>query len=171
MKKFIKITTMILLVLVTVLIVLNLLATRTIKTEIVINAAPDKVWRILMNHQAYPEWNPFIKQISGSQEVGQYLDVTIQSDGNDPMSFTPEVLVNQENIEFRWVGKLMTKGIADGEHYFILEQLDSKKTKLIHGENFTGLLSGLLMTMVGEDTEKGFISMNKALARLAETNV
>lgn len=170
MKKALKMIVIILISLVAGLMLLNLFTARNIKTEIVINATPQKVWQILMNHEAHPEWNPFIRQISGSTEVGEYLNVTVQSEGNKPMEFQPVVLVNKENREFRWVGKLMIKGIADGEHYFLLEEVGSDQVKLTHGENFTGLLSGLLMKMVGKDTEKGFNAMNLELAKLAENN-
>ena len=38
---------------------------KEIKTEILINAAPEKVWSILTNFEKYPDWNPFIKSING----------------------------------------------------------------------------------------------------------
>jgi hypothetical protein len=36
-----------------------------IKTEIPIGAPASAVWSILMDFERYPEWNPFIKKISG----------------------------------------------------------------------------------------------------------
>lgn len=121
-----------------------------------------------MSHAAYPEWNPFIKMISGSTKPGDFLETTLQTEGNDPMNFKPLVLKNQINQEFRWKGKLGIKGIFDGEHYFILEESSPNQTRFMQGENFTGLLSGLLMRMIGEDTKEGFISMNKALKTRVE---
>ncbi len=153
-----------------ILLTLNVTTDRRIKTEIVINAKPDKVWAVLMNHEAYPEWNPFIRELSGSSEVGEFLNATIQAEGKDPMNFKPEVLVNRANEEFRWIGKLGVKGVADGEHYFILEAEGDNKTKLIHGESFTGILSGLLMKILGQDTHKGFNSMNEALKIRVESD-
>ena len=163
-----KTLTITLATLLTSLTTLNLLAMQTIKTDIIINAPAEKVWQILLNHSEYPNWNPFIKSISGSVTPGDELNVTIQSEGNKAMNFTPLVLVNNENEEFRWIGKLGIKGIFDGEHYFILEQISPTETRFIHGENFKGILSGLFMKMIKEDTEKGFVSMNNALKRLAE---
>lgn len=168
MKKLIKVILGTILIPIIALLIFNLFAVRSIKTEIVIDAPAEKVWVILMNHQAYPDWNPFIIKISGSTQVGGNLAATIQSEGNDPMDFTPTVLVNNKNEEFRWVGKLGIKGIFDGEHYFILEQIGPDQTRFIHGENFTGLFSGLLLKMILEDTEAGFNSMNEALKSLTE---
>lgn len=170
MKKTLKITGISILVIVVLLIIVNLFTSRNIRTEVVINAPADKVWGILLDHQSYPEWNPFIRKISGSTQIGEKLAVTIQSGGNDPMDFTPKVLVNAKNQEFRWVGKLLVTGVFDGEHYFILEQMDGNQSKLIQGENFTGILSGVFMSMIGEDTEGGFQSMNTALKHRVESN-
>lgn len=41
-----------------------------IRTEIVIQASKEKVWSILTNLGAYPEWNPFIVSSKGSIEKG-----------------------------------------------------------------------------------------------------
>ena len=168
MKKIIKTSVAIIAIFIILLFTVNLLIMRSIKTEIVINAPVEEVWNALMDHQSYPEWNPFIKKISGSTQLGDYLQVTLQSEGNKPMDFKPIVLINNANQEFRWVGKLGFKGVFDGEHYFILEQIGPHQTKFIHGEKFTGILSGLLMKMIGKDTEEGFKTMNKALKTLVE---
>ena len=42
---------------------------KEIKTEIIINSKPEKVWDILTNFEKHPEWNPFIKFISGNKKV------------------------------------------------------------------------------------------------------
>lgn len=151
-----------------VLAVVNQFARTSISTNIEINASRTQVWQILMDHQAYPDWNPFVKHISGPTQVGETLAVTVQSEGNDPMDFQPEVLVNSSNHEFRWVGKLLVKGLFDGEHYFILEETENGQTRLVHGENFHGILSGALLALIIDDTEKGFEAMNRALKVRAE---
>ena len=156
-------------VLIVSLLVINLFTSRSIKTEVVIDSSADKVWNELMAHGDYSEWNSFIKCITGSSLEGENLSVTIQNPGNDPLDFRPVVLVNKTNQEFRWVGKLLIKGVFDGEHYFILEQMNDNQTRFILGENFTGILSGLLLNMIARDTKHGFILMNEALKNLVES--
>jgi len=158
-----KLVFIIIVVIVVSLVVLNQFVTRSIKSEISINASVEKVWNVFMNHKEYSNWNPFIRQISGPMEVGKILSVTIGAEGNKPMDFTPLVLVNETNKEFRWVGKLGVKGVFDGEHYFFLEETDHNQTKFTQGEDFTGLLSGIFMLIIREDTEDGFKAMNEAL--------
>lgn len=142
----------------------------SIETEIEIEAPADAVWKELANTEAYADWNPFVRRISGNLEAGEYLQVTVGADGNSPMDFTPEVLVANPNEELRWVGRLGFKGIFDGEHYFILEKTDRGTTIFHHGENFTGLLGYPLIALIREDTHSGFLAMNEALKNRAEAN-
>ena len=140
----------------------------SISTEIEIAAPTSIVWEELTDGDAYPEWNPFVKHLSGDLKVGKHLNVTIQSEGNSPMDFTPEVLTADKDTEFRWVGRLGVKGIFDGEHYFILEETAQGTTVLHHGENFTGMLGYPLLAFIREDTMNGFEAMNVALKARAE---
>ncbi|MFT4708207.1 MAG: hypothetical protein ACI9PU_002056, partial [Ascidiaceihabitans sp.] len=59
----------------------------SISTEVEIAAPVSVVWEELTNGAAYPEWNPFVKHLSGDLEVGNYINVTIQSEGHSPMDF------------------------------------------------------------------------------------
>lgn len=168
MKRTLIITSAILLTTIISLFIINLTTMKNLKTEITINASAATVWNILMDHQSYSDWNPFIKSISGETSVGNTLEVFIEPPNQKGMTFKPEVLANSTQTEFRWVGRLFVKGLADGEHYFQLEKIDDNTTKLMHGENFSGLLAGLLMKMMREDTLKGFNAMNEALKVQAE---
>lgn len=143
----------------------------SISTEIEIAAPASVVWEELTDGSSYPEWNPFVKHLSGDLVVGNHINVTIQSEGNAPMDFTPEVLVADASVEFRWVGKLGFRGVFDGEHYFILEETDQGTTILSHGESFRGILAYPLIALIGDDTRNGFELMNLALKARAEQRV
>lgn len=138
------------------------------ETQITIEAGPDKVWAVLMDFENYGEWNPFIISIKGSATVGFQLDNELRMNDKKSMKFQPEVLVMEEQKEFRWKGKMFVKGLFDGEHYFKLQSNGDGSTTLTHGENFTGLLTGLIMNMIEEDTLKGFQAMNIALKQRVE---
>ncbi len=135
---------------------------KQIETEILINAKPDKVWQVLTDFESHSKWNPFIKSISGEKKVGEKLIVQLQPPEGKGMTFTPDVLAFSENKEFRWKGKLLFKGIFDGEHYFKLIGTTKNQTKFVHGEKFSGILIPL-MGKVLENTKKGFEIMNEAL--------
>ncbi len=136
---------------------------KNIETKIIINSSANQVFQKLMNFKSYPSWNPFITAIEGNPAIGNQLRVAIQPPDKSAMTFTPIVLKNAPNQEFRWKGKLGVTGIFDGEHYFILNALSPTQTELTHGENFSGLLTIIVFEMMKESTKQGFELMNESL--------
>ncbi len=141
---------------------------QTIKTQIEINAPLEAVWNQLIDFKSYNQWNPFITQISGTLATGAYLAVTIHPPDGKPMTFRPRVISAIANQEFIWRGHLWIKGLFDGTHFFHLENLSNGKTKLIHGEHFSGLFVPIILKMIGDKTLKGFQAMNRELKKILE---
>ena len=123
-----------------------------IMTEIEIAATPERVWSVLLDFTSYPHWNPFIREISGPSMKGGSLRVTLTLPGRAAMTFSPTVLAAEEGREFRWRGRLVVPGLFDGEHYFRIESLNPERTALIHGEDFSSLLPGTLLSWIREGT-------------------
>ena len=146
----------------------GLLPRRQIYTEISIYASAETVWEILVNFQEYPDWNPFIRRVSGEASEGAQLNVTVQPAGDDPMDFQPTVLAAREHQELRWLGRLLVPGLFDGEHYFRIEEAAEGQVKFVHGEEFNGMLALLLWGILEPGTKKGFEAMNLALKNRAE---
>ncbi|MDC0348808.1 SRPBCC domain-containing protein [Alphaproteobacteria bacterium] len=132
------------------------------RTEITIQASPERIWSVLMDFSKYPEWNPFIKSVTGEKKVSGSLDVVVQAPGKNPTNFSPIILTLNENSEFRWKGKFLFEGIFDGEHFFILKNNKNGTTTLSHGENFSGFLVRFFRSSL-DKTEQGFRLMNQAL--------
>ena len=137
--------------------------TKQIKTSININATKEKVWEILMDFEKYPEWNPFIKSISGNIKIGNRIKVKLQG-----MAFTPTVVTLNKNIEFKWLGHLLLKGLFDGEHKFVLTDNGNGSINFEQSENFKGILVRLLSKSLDKDTKNGFEQMNNQLKIRAE---
>jgi hypothetical protein len=142
---------------------------KTIEKQILIKAAPNKVWGILTDFSRMASWNPFIRAISGSAAPGGRLSVTIAPPGRSAMTFYPLVLVATPDRELRWLGTVVSRWIFAGEHYFLLDRTSDGATRLTHGERFTGLLAPLIMrARMLAATEEGFGAMNEALKRESE---
>jgi hypothetical protein len=110
----------------------------TIDTTTDIKASKEAVWDVLTDFANYEEWNP-VMRIEGTPEVGTKL--IVQMTGG--MSFKPEVLAATPGEELRWLGKLGLRGIAAGEHFFVLTPNDDGTTRLNHGEIYSGALVAL----------------------------
>ncbi len=140
---------------------------KALQTKIVINATAEKVWSILTDFEKFPQWNPFIVKLEGKPEVNTRLRAELKN-GNGVSVFKPNVLVVEKSTAFEWLGSLPIPGLFNGHHYFRIEAISNAQVKFIHGEEFTGLLAGLIMSKIGEQTRNGFIAMNKALKERAE---
>ena len=139
-----------------------------IRTEIEIAATPERIWSILIDFIAYPQWNPFIRSIKGVVKTGERLTAFIQPTGGKGMTFRPTVLVALPNQEFRWRGHFLLPGIFDGEHYFQIEPIAPGRVRFIQGEKFSGILVALAKSSLEGETKSGFIAMNQALKVQAE---
>ncbi len=135
-----------------------------IETQITIHATPEKVWKILTDFERYPQWNPFIKSIEGKMAVGNRIKIALPD-----MKFSPRVLVFEENKELKWLGQLLCKGVFDGEHRFLLEQLPDGDTLFTHSEAFSGILVPLFKSNLEKNTKAGFEAMNQQLKIQAES--
>ena len=79
---------------------------KEIYTEIHINSSPRIVWNILTDFDNYGKWNPFIKEISGVQQVGSELQIFIKPPNSNGMNFKPKILNYDPEKELKWPGKL-----------------------------------------------------------------
>jgi len=140
-----------------------------VRTEIEIGAAPERVWSILLDFPAHPEWNPFIRTIQGVAKVNDRLKISVQPEGGRAMNFSPTVLTVTPNRELRWLGHFLLPGIFDGEHYFQITPLAPGRVKFTQGERFSGIMVPFAKSSLDGGTKAGFLAMNRALKARAES--
>jgi hypothetical protein len=134
---------------------------RVIRTETEIEAPPAAVWAVLTDFAAYPEWNPFITEASGTIAVGEILTLHMVPGEGRAQTFTPEVRAVRENAELVWLGALRWSWLFSAEHRFTLSGVGDA-TRLVQSEVFRGALVGLLRSTI-DQTEKDFRALNAAL--------
>ncbi len=137
---------------------------RDIVTEIAIAAPPARVWAILTDIDAYPEWNQQTA-LAGDLTPGSVIENRM-GHGEEQQVFHPTVLVASAGRELRWRGRILVPRLFDAEHYFLLRR-QGAATILTQGERFRGValwffdVAGLV---------PGFQAMNAALKARAERN-
>lgn len=135
-----------------------------IETSIIIDAPATTVWDVLTDGPHHSQWNPFIRSLEGTIAVGRCLHVVLGPPEKEPMTFRPEVLAAEPARELRWLGRLWgVPRLFDGEHYFLLEPVDSQRTRLVHGERFRGILVWMMRGELDTNVRAGFEAMNVAL--------
>ena len=141
---------------------------KELRSEIEVEASAERVWRVLTDFAAYPEWNPFMRRVDGRPEIQERLVVRMQPSGTRGMTFRPTVTKVEPNRELRWLGHLLVPGIFDGEHIFEIEEPERDRVRLVQREVFKGLLVPLLARSLDRDTQRGFEEMNRALRERIE---
>ena len=140
---------------------------RSLVTEIEIEATPERVWDVLTDLSEYHEWNPFMLAGSGQVEIGSRLEVRIAPPGGSEMTFRPVVTEATRPMAFEWLGILGVRGLFDGRHRFELQPVVAG-TRLVHSEEFTGVLAPVVTKLLHEKTKLGFEAMNAAMKSRVE---
>jgi hypothetical protein len=135
-----------------------------------IDTSGERVWHLLTDFASYPQWNPFIRSISGQPATSERLEVRIEPPGGQAMTFKPTVLNAEHNRELRWLGHLLVPGLFDGEHSFTIQPLEENRVRFIQREAFKGLLVPLFARRLDNNTQRGFEQMNCALKERAEAS-
>jgi len=141
---------------------------KELHSRIEINASEERVWGILTDFASYPQWNPFIRSISGELKMGERLKVRLEPPDSRGITLRPTVLSAEPNRQLRWVGHLLVPGLFDGEHSLATEPLEENRVRFVQHEAFKGMLVRLLARSLDTNTLRGFEEMNEALKERAE---
>lgn len=139
----------------------------SIATAVEIDAPPARVWQVLTDLPAYPEWNPFIVEAKGKLAVEETLSLRMALPGRDAVTIEPRLLVVEPERELRWKGRLLIPGLFDGEHAFVLTPLGEGRTRLDHSERFAGALLPLARLLIYDATVQSFRALDAELAKRA----
>ncbi len=106
-----------------------------------IKASPEKIWEILTNAPAYPEWDPVADRIEGRIAPGETIKAyTKLSPGR---AFPAKVTVFEPGRKMVWSGG-MPLGLFKGERTFTLTPDGSGSTRFTLREVFSGPLLPLI---------------------------
>lgn len=143
------------------LAVAGLSTRKTFHAETVISATPEQVWAVLMQTDAYPEWNPVFVEVNGIYAQG----TTVQNKVRDPdgkiLEMTATVTTLTPKRELHQYGGF--PGIITFDHRWLLEPVEGG-TKVTQHEVDRGLY---LWFWNSDWIEPAYRSVNEALeARL-----
>ena len=140
---------------------------KELRTEIEIQASPERVWQILTDLAKYPEWNSLITRAIGKAEVGARVDITVPS-GSKEMILHCTVVKAEPNRELCWKYHVILPGLFRGEHSFSIEPTGANQVHFIDREIFDGLLVPLQAKDIDTNSRRGFEGMDRALKARAE---
>jgi hypothetical protein len=141
-------------------------------THIDIAATPERLWDVLMDLPAYPEWNPFVRSAEGTFAFGSSPSLTFA-----PLSPAMRVTVKPTVLEatpgrrLRFqvrFARLGVPGLFDAEHLLTLDPRDHGVVRLWEQARFRGLLAPLMTRSLNRHGGGAFAAMNDALKVRAE---
>ena len=148
-----------------------------INTHIDIAAPPSLVRNILLDFAAYPQWNPFITSAQAANPAvppGTPFQIVAWGWFVDKST-----IVENDSHKFAWTGIILRKWVFRGHHYFKFEPCgdevgedgEKKNTRLVQGEQMSGILMVIGFVFVAPILKRTFNKMNRALKKRAENMV
>jgi hypothetical protein len=137
-------------------------------TEIEISAPKSVVWQALIQKEAWSKWNTFLFDRTPEQpfKLGQTLLLSLRRlSGETETEFQARVTVVQPESCLQWVA---TAPGFKNEHVFELQEVGWQRTKYTHRENYSGLITHLVLPMMRQDEQQGLRRMARELKQYVE---
>lgn len=145
------------------------LFTQDIAASIEIDAAPERVWPILIDLGSYGAWNPFTYQVDSTLEIGSPVHLYVQ------MSPTRKVrsLCTVASVEpphlLAWGNIMGAPFLMHSMRRQTLEALPDGRCRYTTREVFQGLMVPLVMANAGAQVRQGFERVAQALKERTES--
>jgi hypothetical protein len=136
-----------------------------IRTEALIPATPDAVWRVLTDFNRFHEWNPLNIKARGQPSLGARIPMTFLNPAKPgaTVSMTVKITRFEPPHALEWLGHIPI--IFKGRHIFQLTP-EGAGTHLLHGEDQSGLIArGNSAEVIRTKFVPAYEAMNVALRR------
>ncbi|MBW4650781.1 MAG: SRPBCC domain-containing protein [Kastovskya adunca ATA6-11-RM4] len=140
----------------------------TLYAEIEISAPKQQVWQALFQKERWKQWNTFLYDCDSTQpfQQGQSVLLSLRRLPNEEETeFEPIVTRVQPGVCLSWVSSI--PGFRN-EYVFELQEIGVNRTKYIHKDNYSGILTGVFMPFVRADEQQGIRRMARDLKRYLE---
>ena len=139
--------------------------------EIDINAPQSVVWEALVRKDQWRFWNTFLyDRVPGMRLArGNEIFLAMQRlEGDEETEFQPLITMVRPPSMMRWVSTI--PGLRT-EHVFELRENVPGRTRYIHREVFSGILSKVFLPFIRQDERQGLRRMSQQLKMHVEQTV
>jgi hypothetical protein len=143
----------------------------TLYTEIEISAPRNLVWDVLVSKEDWLKWNTFLYDLDPTQSLVQGKEVFLslrRVPGDEETEFKPRITLMQPGICLRW--QYSAPGFKS-EHIFELQDMGESRTKYIHQERVSGMISQVFLPFIRRDEQQGLRRMAWELKQYTESMV
>lgn len=139
----------------------------TVEVSTTVAAPPERVWQIFLDIGEYPEWNPFIRRLEGSLDLGGRVDFDSEM-GDDIRTRTKAEIVERSDDRLTWLAHLGMRGMLDSRHSFSIRST-AEGSEFIQHERMSGLLIPISRRTIVTNLPASFAALNEALADRVQT--
>ena len=139
---------------------------KTIQSEVTVEASRETVWQILTDFEGYERWNPLITAAEGDARLGAQIEVDIHPPDSDTQELSPEITILRPNRKLAWMSREVLPGVSDREYEVIIDPLGDERVRVVMHKRFEGILIPFSSTA---EEQVGLDLMAEALKRRAET--
>jgi hypothetical protein len=133
-----------------------------------IDAPKQKVWQAVFHKEQWRNWNTFLFDCDPTHpfKEGEEVLLALQRlPGEEETEFQPLITLVQPGVCLKWVSSI--PGFRN-EHIFEFQEIGVNRTKYIHRENFSGMLTRLFLPFIRQDEQQGIKRMARELKRYVE---
>ena len=142
---------------------------KQVRTEIEIDAPPERVWQVLTDYAGWSEWNPLLYRAVGQLGMGEQVEIAFDGPGAKKVRAQCTVVDLEPQRAWAWTYSVVLPLLFRGVHRFTVEPGHSGRTRFAHREEFKGLLVPLFVKEA--ETQRGFEAMDRALKARVEQSV
>jgi hypothetical protein len=141
----------------------------SVRTSITIAAPPERVWSVLTDLDAYPQWTTIISHAKADMREGGKIRFRIQIEQSPQLRFVADIVRCDPARELAWKGGApLVPAIAWGRHWFRLAPV-AEGTEFTHGEEFGGLLALMIRGKNHDRVTRTYNEFNRQLKARAES--
>lgn len=139
-----------------------------VRAEVEVDAPVERVWEVLTDLAAYPDWNPFTRRVESSLEPGAPVHLHTRLRRERLAHRVEFVTAIEPPTRLCWGAHIGARFLLLAERCQVLTRLDGGRTRYVTEDTISGLLTPLVMTFWGEPMRRGFSEMALALKARAE---
>lgn len=136
--------------------------------EIEINAPKSAVWAALFHKENWLRWNTFLYDRNPNLPFvqGRTVQLSLRRLREETETeFEPRITLLQPEVCLRW--NYSAPGFRS-EHVFELQEVGRNRTKYIHRENLSGLITQFFLSFLRKDEQQGLRRMAWELKQYVE---
>lgn len=134
-----------------------------------IDATPSTVWNLLVNLEAYSQWNRYSPSVTGTLAEGEV--VVVEAHLDDEVQYVKSLVLSiKPEQELCWDTYSWFKYLANGKRCRWLTATADGGTVLVHHELMQGPLAWLIEWRYRDRIERGLALVDNSLALAAEAH-